>query len=238
VYHLQQMLIKTPNNYEVLARLVSVLWRSGLLPDAREFLRRARRAAARAAHDAGYNYCKGMYFALAMDPVKAIHFLNLARRDGEWGRRAIERMVLIYLNPTGVPMWEESEEIREDAGEAIRVIESLLREAPMHPRTEYHEVLQCYADMLTRSKTKVDQVAHVCLKIVERNKNFVPALLCMATAFMLNKQVPKARNQLKRISKLPYVSDRLPHASSSSSTTTTTTKLQCCELQRSAVALQ
>eukprot|EP00750_Incisomonas_marina_P015645 INCI18415.3.p1 GENE.INCI18415.3~~INCI18415.3.p1 ORF type:complete len:1335 (-),score=288.83 INCI18415.3:1148-5152(-) len=204
VYHLQQMLVKTPNNYEVLARLVSVLWRSGTLTEAKDFLRRARRSTSRAIHDAGYNFCKGLYFALASDPVKAIHFLNLARRDGEWGRRAIERMILIYLNPTGVPMWEDSEEIREDAGEAIRVIESLLREAPMHPRTEYHEVLQCYSDMLTRSKSKIDQVAHTCLKINERNKNFVPALLCMATAFMLNKQIPKARNQLKRISKLPY----------------------------------
>ena len=263
VYHLQQMLIKTPDNYEVLCRLVSVLWRSGTLTDAREFIRRARRSSPRAVHAAGYNFCKGLYFALASDPVKAITFLNLARRDGEWGRRAIERMILIYLNPTGVPMWEDSEEIREDAGEAIRVIESLLREPPMHPRTEYvlpnkfgcvracvrallpgaccaycaccaclmcitmcwmfcslcvfisvcsflsvhcryHEVLQCYSDMLTRSKTKIDEVAHMCLKINERNKNFVPALLCMATAFMLNKQIPKARNQLKRISKLPY----------------------------------
>lgn len=204
VYHLQQMLLKKPDNYEVLSRLVSVLWRSGELNEAKAFLSRARRSSARAMHAAGYNYCKGLYFHLASDPAKAIQFLNLARRDGEWGRRAIEQMILIYLNPTGVPMWEDTEEIREDAGEAIRVIESLLREAPMYPRSEYHEVLLCYSDMLTRSKSKIDQVAHTCLKINERNKNFVPALLCMATAFMLNKQIPKARNQLKRISKLPY----------------------------------
>ena len=35
-------------------------------------------------------------------------------------------------------------------------------------------------------------------------KDFVPALLGMATAHMILKQTPKARNQLKRISKLQW----------------------------------
>ena len=35
-------------------------------------------------------------------------------------------------------------------------------------------------------------------------KDFVPALLGMATAHMIMKQTPKARNQLKRISKFQW----------------------------------
>lgn len=35
-------------------------------------------------------------------------------------------------------------------------------------------------------------------------KDFVPALLGIATAHMILKQTPKARNQLKRISKLQW----------------------------------
>lgn len=38
-------------------------------------------------------------------------------------------------------------------------------------------------------------------------KDSVPALLAMAQAYMLLKQVPKARTQLKRLAKVPWVLD-------------------------------
>ena len=74
----------------------------------------------------------------------------------------------------------------------------------MKPTTLYHEILWLYADLLTRQKVKIDNVIVSCVRIYESNKNYVPALLCMATALFLNKQGPKARNQLKRIAKTPY----------------------------------
>ena len=45
-----------------------------------------------------------------------------------------------------------------------------------------------------------------CMHLVATalQKDFVPALLGMATAHMILKQTPKARNQLKRISKLQW----------------------------------
>merc|ERR1711988_22210 len=42
------------------------------------------------------------------------------------------------------------------------------------------------------------------ISLLERERDYVPALLGMATAFMMQKQMPKARNQLKRISKMTY----------------------------------
>jgi len=130
-------------------------------------------------------------------------YLNKARRDGQYGRLAIEQMVLVYLSPTGTPMWEDRE-ARPDATDAIQVIEGLKQEAAMKPSTLYHEILWLYADLLTRQKVKIDNVIRSCVRIYENNKNYVPALLCMATALFLNKQGPKARNQLKRIAKTPY----------------------------------
>ena len=44
----------------------------------------------------------------------------------------------------------------------------------------------------------------ICSYIVLLQKDFIPALLGMATAHMILKQTPKARNQLKRISKLQW----------------------------------
>ena len=90
---------------------------------------------------------------------------------------------------------------------AGQVIEGLKQEAAMKPSTLYHEILWLYADLLTRQKVKVDNVIRSCVRIYENNKNYVPALLCMATALFLNKQGPKARNQLKRIAKTPYSRD-------------------------------
>lgn len=40
--------------------------------------------------------------------------------------------------------------------------------------------------------------------VYSQQKDYVPALLAMATAYMILKQTPRARNQLKRISKMNW----------------------------------
>lgn len=202
-YHFQQLLEKRPDNFVVLSRMIALLWRAGKLEEGVKFIKHAKRSMPRVVHAAGFNYCQGLHHRFSMNPGEAIRYLNLARRDGEWGRKAIENMIKIYLNPAGNHMWEE-DEARPDAAEALRVIESLLREPAMIPHTVYHEVLQCYADILTRSKPKIDAVLRNCVKIIEQYRTYVPALLCMSIALMMNRQAPKARNQLKRICKIPY----------------------------------
>ena len=47
-----------------------------------------------------------------------------------------------------------------------------------------------------------DNISMVFIYCIQ--KDFIPALLGMATAHMILKQTPKARNQLKRISKLQW----------------------------------
>ena len=42
------------------------------------------------------------------------------------------------------------------------------------------------------------------IELASKDSENVSVLLAMATAFMTTKQTPKARNQLKRIAKLPY----------------------------------
>mgnify|MGYP001204356391 CR=1 FL=1 len=42
------------------------------------------------------------------------------------------------------------------------------------------------------------------VKILENDRDYVPACLAMATAFMMLKQAPKARQQLKRIAKMAF----------------------------------
>ena len=44
-------------------------------------------------------------------------------------------------------------------------------------------------------------------EILQADRNSVPALLCLATSLMVQKQIPKARNNLKRIAKMQYRQD-------------------------------
>ena len=151
---------------------------------------------------------KHRYYRYATEPNKAIEYLNRARRDGEWGRRAIEMMVRIYISPGGIGtyLWDQQsfENNRGEAQEAQDVIESLMREPPMLPHTKHDEILLCYGKLMTRQKEDIDYVLRKCLKIIEVERQFVPALLCMSVALKMINQNGKARNQLKRICKIPY----------------------------------
>ena len=64
-------------------------------------------------------------------------------------------------------------------------------------------MLEAYVLIATKSKANIDNALGMLIEIVNDDHDNVPALLAMATCFMLLKQTPKARNQLKRVSKLP-----------------------------------
>ena len=61
--------------------------------------------------------------------------------------------------------------------------------------------------MASKSKADIDAALEKLLTMANGTQDNVPVLLAMATAFSLLKQTPKARNQLKRISKMNYSVD-------------------------------
>jgi len=102
--------------------------------------------------------------------------------------------------------------------ENLQIAQSLLDSVPTNLRvTSRHEVLNCYILMsglrntssLTSSELKkcninCDQAVSRLATILESDPDNISALLALATAFMLQKQTPKARSQLKRLLKLPF----------------------------------
>jgi tetratricopeptide repeat protein 21B len=56
--------------------------------------------------------------------------------------------------------------------------------------------------LATGIKHNVERALKRCVELLGVQNDYVPALLAMATGFMIQKQMPKARNQLKRISKV------------------------------------
>jgi len=207
IYHFTELLQQRPDNFDVLARVISLLWRQGKLKSAKRLLERAKRTSHGASHSAGYHYCQGLYYQYAMEPDKAVSSFNKARRDGEWGRRAIEGIVRVYISPGGIGtyLWDlQSLDDEGEAEEARRVIECLMLEPPMLPHTNADTVRLCYARMLTQHGPSVKEAQKQLIRIIQQDKSFVPALLCMSVALQMIGQAPKARNQLKRICKLKY----------------------------------
>ncbi|XP_059560213.1 tetratricopeptide repeat protein 21B isoform X2 [Myotis daubentonii] len=217
VFHLQQLLERKPDNYMTLSRLIDFLRRCGKLEDVPRFFLMAEKHNSRAKLEPGYQYCKGLYLWYTGEPNDALRHFNKARKDSEWGQNALYNMIEICLNPdnetVGGEVFENldrdlgnSTEKQESMQLAVRTAEKLLKE--LKPQTaEGHvqlRVLENYCLMATKQKSNVEQALNTFTEIATSEKDHIPALLGMATAYMILKQTPRARNQLKRIAKMNW----------------------------------
>ncbi|XP_034042968.1 tetratricopeptide repeat protein 21B [Thalassophryne amazonica] len=217
VFHFQQLLERKPDNYLTLSRLIDLLRRAGKLEDIPRFLDMAEKHSPRTKFDPGFNYCKGLYLWHTGQPNDALRHFNKARKDNDWGQNAVYNMIEIYLNPDNNTMGGEvfetldgdignSTEKQESEQLAVRTAEKLLKE--LKPQTPVGHlqvrILENYCLMATKQKANVDKALTVFTEIANNEKDNVPALLAMATAYMIQKQSAKARTQLKRISKMNW----------------------------------
>ncbi|RYG69861.1 tetratricopeptide repeat protein [archaeon] len=64
------------------------------------------------------------------------------------------------------------------------------------------QVLESYCSMGSRNKLGIDRALQSFSDLLEQDPDYLPAVLGMATCFMINKDQHKARNLLKRVGKL------------------------------------
>uniref|UniRef100_A0A4W2GQJ0 Tetratricopeptide repeat protein 21B n=1 Tax=Bos indicus x Bos taurus TaxID=30522 RepID=A0A4W2GQJ0_BOBOX len=217
VFHLQQLLERKPDNYMTLSRLIDFLRRCGKLEDVPRFFLMAEKRNSRAKLEPGFQYCKGLYLWYTGEPNDALRHFNKARKDSDWGQNALYNMIEICLNPdnetVGGEVFENldadlgnSTEKQESVQLAVRTAEKLLKE--LKPQTVQGQVqlriMENYCLMATKQKSNVEQALNTFTEIAASEKDHVPALLGMATAHMILKQTPRARNQLKRIAKMNW----------------------------------
>ncbi|XP_032203773.1 tetratricopeptide repeat protein 21A isoform X2 [Mustela erminea] len=217
LYH--QVLEKAPDNFLVLNKLIDLLWRSGRLEDAPAFFELAKKMSSRIPLEPGFNYCRGIYCWHIGQPNEALKFLNKARKDSSWGQSATYYMVQICLNPdneiVGGEAFEnlvaESNSTDRKGSEqhGVRTAEKLLREFYPHSARGQTQLrlLQSLCLLATREKANVEAALGTFIEMAQAEKESVPALLAMAQAYALLKQVPKARTQLKRLAKAPWALD-------------------------------
>lgn len=217
VFHFQQLLERKPDNYPTLSRLIDLLRRAGKLEEVPRFLDMAEKHSSRTRFDPGFNYCKGLYLWYTGEPNDALRHFNKARKDNDWGQNAVYNMIEIYLNPDNDTMGGEvfenldgeignSTEKQESEQLAVRTAEKLLKELkPQTPGGHIQlRILENYCFLATKQKANVEKALTVFTEIANNEKDHVPALLAMATAYMILKQTPRARNQLKRIAKMNW----------------------------------
>ncbi|XP_035377935.1 tetratricopeptide repeat protein 21B [Electrophorus electricus] len=217
VVHFQQLLERKPDNYPTLSRLIDLLRRAGKLEEVPKFLEMAEKHSPRAKFEPGYNYCKGLYLWYTGEPNEGLRHFNKARKDDDWGQNAVYNMIEICLNPDNETLGGEvfenldgdmgnSTEKQESEQLAVRTAEKLLKELkPQTPQGHVQlRVLEHYCYLATKQKASVEKALAAFTDIANNEKDHVPALLAMATAYMIMKQTPRARNQLKRIAKMNW----------------------------------
>uniref|UniRef100_A0AAQ5ZI80 Tetratricopeptide repeat protein 21B n=1 Tax=Amphiprion ocellaris TaxID=80972 RepID=A0AAQ5ZI80_AMPOC len=217
VFHFQQLLEREPDNYPTLSRLIDLLRRSGKLEDIPRFLDMAEKHSSRTKFEPGFNYCKGLHLWYTGEPNDALRHFNKARKDNDWGQNAVYNMIEIYLNPDNDTIGGEvfetldgeignSTEKQESEQHAVRTAEKLLKEIKPQTPGGYTQlrILENYCFLATKQKANVEKALSVFTEIANNEKDHVPALLAMATAYMMLKQTPRARNQLKRIAKMDW----------------------------------
>ncbi|KAG8573306.1 hypothetical protein GDO81_012353, partial [Engystomops pustulosus] len=169
IEYFRQVLHKTPDNFTVMCKFIDLLRRSGKLADAQQIFDMALEQSSRTTLEPGYNFCKGLYSWHIGQPNEALKYFNKARKDNDWGQRAITNMIQICLNPdneiVGGEVFDNLEEDNSVLGEkrdseklGVRTAEKLLKE--FHPRTTHgHKrliMLQCYCLMATRDKGNIE----------------------------------------------------------------------------------
>ncbi|KAL1006258.1 hypothetical protein UPYG_G00069850 [Umbra pygmaea] len=222
-----RLMERCPDNFVFLAKCIQVLRWSGKLDyslalfDACELYNR------QVTTEPGYNYCKGLYYWHTYRVSEALFHLNKASRSKDWDQQALELMIRICLNPDHqviggkvfdpVQEWSLSEaELREQVG--VATAQKLLKE--FHPRQRYRGqrspgvqgsermmLLTNLCLMATGDPKHIQSALQAFTDLASTRVNNVPYLLAMGQAFMLLKQTPRARNQLKRLSKVEWRSE-------------------------------
>ncbi|XP_077159811.1 tetratricopeptide repeat protein 21A isoform X2 [Paroedura picta] len=213
----QDVLEKTPDNFLVMESLIDLLRRSGKLDEAMPFFERAERKSTRTPLDPGYNYCKGLYCWHVGQPNEALKFFNKARKDNDWGQKALNKMIQICLNPDNEIIGGEAfenqtgdasvlTEKRESEQHGIRTAEKLLKEFYTHSQESFNpvEMLRNYCLMATKERHNVEKALGAFTLLAQNEMENISAILALAQANLILKQTAKARTQLKRLSKVPW----------------------------------
>ncbi|XP_015604649.1 tetratricopeptide repeat protein 21B-like [Cephus cinctus] len=211
-FHFRQLLLRRPTYWTALARLIEVSRRIGNMDELNEWLSRGEAAMDRSKREAGFSYCAGLLEWRTGKLNSALRHFNSARRDPEWGQQSIYNMIEICLDPdddstlSNDPFNDDDSEYQDSRTMALKTAQRLLQE--LNPKGSPHEILTHrllgnFFLLATKQKANIERALQDCTVLASQDalKDHVGPALGLATAHILLKQTPRARNHLKRVSK-------------------------------------
>jgi len=213
IFHFKYLLEKNPTHYVAFAQLLHMMRRCGKLDEADSFFEMiGNKMSSKVEMDAGWHYCKGLFHRFTYNPNEALKEFGYARRDAEWGEKALYNMIEIFLNPDedtiGGEALENKNTSSDDRGTNTDLIvfysaDKIIKALP-NPESIKAQIYYAHALLATKQKKHIEEGLNIFMEILKEKKEYVPALYGLATAYMLLKQPPRARNQLKRVTKLEW----------------------------------
>ncbi|XP_071778511.2 tetratricopeptide repeat protein 21B-like [Centroberyx gerrardi] len=219
------LMIDYPDNYVYMVGCIQKHRRLGKLPNVPQIFKMIEKFNHRATSDPGYHYCKGLYYWHVCNVNEALFHLKKAYRDTVWGERALELMIRICLNPDnetiGGKLYKDPQKklsLQEAHGgecwdlTGVATAQKLIsefrlfsvQEEKQKSRNDKIHLLTNLCLMATRDPKQVEKALQFFTDMAASRANNTAYLLAMAQACMLLKQTPKARNQLKRLSKVEW----------------------------------
>lgn len=129
--------------------------------------------------------------------------LNIARFDSFFGEAAISNMIDIYLNPLNDMIFSSIGETEySTTPDNIRAAQDLITE--LNNRGVDCSIIECNALIHSKVKANLDIASKKLQDILTKNKEYVPALVCMALCKFIQKKQTDARNYLKTCLKNDY----------------------------------
>ncbi|XP_046740894.1 tetratricopeptide repeat protein 21B-like [Diprion similis] len=209
-FHFRQLLIRQPTYWTALARLIEVSRRTGNMDDLHEWISRAESSMSGSNQEAGFSYCAGLLDWRLGKLNSALRYFNAARRDPEWGQQAIYNMIDICLDPdddsalTNDTFNDGDTEYQDSRSLALKTAQRLLQE--LNPKGGIqemltHRLLGDFYLLATKQKGNIERALQDCTALASQDalKDHVGPALGLATAHILLKQTPRARNHLKRV---------------------------------------
>lgn len=102
----------------------------------------------------------------------------------------------------GEPLWR-----RDPQGggtDAVATANRLLQVSAMQRAPQQARTLQAYVQIASHQRAQLEAATKSLLAVLKADRDHVPSLVALCTAFMVQGQQPKARNQLKRLAKMPF----------------------------------
>ncbi|XP_073797334.1 tetratricopeptide repeat protein 21A isoform X2 [Danio rerio] len=204
---------RNPDNFHAMAKFLQILRRMGKLEDAVSVFNACEKFNPLTLREAGYQYCKGLYLWHSHQTSSSLTHLNKARGDADWGKPALEMMIHICLNPDKIIFGGEilDKGLRENISESenemrMNTAHNLLR--MFHPRCRSEQdkaaLLLNECRIYSRKHTQVETAVLELADTLANNVMLEECLLLMAEGFVQLKQIPRARNFLKRLTRMNW----------------------------------